>query len=143
MGVELPADHVAQITAMLNVDRARFVQFYSMQEINLGLPSCVEGRYHLRSDLVLLVLDEPGEALAPVSDGQAEGRAAFFDLSVDGRWGGTISGDRIRADVGTCPCGRPGPTVFPDIVRFANLADADKITCAGTMDTYVRGFIGE
>jgi len=140
-GVELPADHVAQITAMLNVDRARFVQFYSMQEINLGLPSCGAGRYHARSDLVLLVLDEPGEAPAPISDGQAEGRAAFFDFSIDGRWGGTISGDRIRADFGVCPCGRPGPTVLPDIVRYANLVDADKITCAGTMDAYVRGFI--
>jgi hypothetical protein len=140
-GVELPEDHVAQIMELLNVDRTRFVQFYSMQEINLGLPSCVEGRYHARSDLVLLVLDEPGEALAPVSDGQVEGRAAFFDFSIDGRWGGTISGDRIRADLGSCPCGRPGPTVLPGIVRYATLADADKITCAGTMDAYVRGFV--
>jgi hypothetical protein len=33
--------------------------------------------------------------------------------------------------------------VFPDIVRFANLTDGDKITCAGTMDAYVRGFVNE
>jgi hypothetical protein len=140
-GVVLPPDHVAQITAMLNVDRARFVQHYSMQEINLGLPSCVQGRYHPRPDLVVLVLDEPGEALARVSDGQAEGRAAFFDFSIDGRWGGTISGDRIRVDFAGCPCGRVGPSVFPDVTRFATLADADKITCAGTMDAYVRGYV--
>jgi hypothetical protein len=142
-GVELPPDHEARIAAMLHVDRERFVQLYNMQELNLGLPRCPEGRYHAREDLVLLVLDEPGESLAPVSDGQAEGRAAFFDFSVDGRWGGTISGDRIRADFGGCPCGRPGTTVFPEIVRYASLGDGDKITCAGTMDAYVRGLVEE
>ena len=30
--------------------------------------------------------------------GEIEGRAAFFDLSLDGRWGGVISGDKISLD---------------------------------------------
>jgi hypothetical protein len=142
-GVELPPDHDAQIRAMLNIAPGRFVQLYSMQELNLALAKCSEGRYHLRPDLVLLVLDEPGEALAQPSDGQVEGRAAFFDLTVDARWGGTMSGDHIRADLRGCPCGRPGASIFPDIVRYANKVDGDKITCAGTMDAYVRGLIEE
>ncbi|WP_131802145.1 hypothetical protein [Parafrankia soli] len=90
-----------------------------------------------------VVLDQPGEALAPVSDGMVEGRAAFVDLTVDGRWGGTMSGDRITADFGPCPCGRPGPTVRSGITRYSDSIGGDKITCAGTMDAYVRGFLAD
>ena len=38
-------------------------------------------------------------------DGEYEGRAAFFDLSLDGRWGGVISGDKISIDFEPCACG--------------------------------------
>jgi hypothetical protein len=142
-GVVLPPDHVPQILSMLNVDSRRFVQFYSMQEINKGMPRCVEDRYHVPDQLLLFVLDEPGEKLEEPSDGLMEGRAAFFDFSVDGRWGGIISGDRIRVDLRNCRCGRPGPTVFADVVRYSGLSNDDKITCAGTMDAYVRGLVEE
>ena len=107
-GAVLPDDAEAQIKAMFNVTDARFVQHYSMQELNLALPKCSEGRYHTREGLVLLVLDEPGERLVPVADdGSVDGRAAFFDLSIDGRWGGTISGDHIHAHVRAAPAGSP------------------------------------
>jgi hypothetical protein len=96
----------------------------------------------VRPNLLLVVLDEPAERLVPVhDDGTLSGRAAFFDFTVDGRWGGTISGDQIQVDTNPCACGRPGPTVARTISRFANTADGDKITCAGTMDAYVRGFV--
>jgi hypothetical protein len=140
-GMPLPPDYRSQIFSMLNIAPTRFLHYYSMQELNVRLPKCIEGRYHVPAEVVLFVLDKEGEELAPVSDGQVEGRAAFFDMTVDGRWGGTISGDKILADIGTCPCGRPGPTVFDDITRYSDLPDGDKITCAGTMDAYVRGFI--
>jgi hypothetical protein len=140
-GAVLPPDHQQQILSTLNIDPSRWLHYYSMQELNIRMPKCLEGRYHVPPELILFVLDEAGETLAPVSGGQAEGRAAFFDLTIDGRWGGTISGDKIRADFGPCPCGKDGPTVFEDITRYVNLPDGDKITCAGTMDAYVRGFI--
>jgi hypothetical protein len=90
------------------------------------------------------MLDEPGEALAPIGDdGMIDGRAAYFDFTTDGRWGGIISGDHIQAQFGTCACGHDGPTVFPRIERYANQVDGDKITCAGTMDAYVRGYVPE
>ena len=142
-GVVLPPDHEEHIRAMLNVAPERFVQLYSMQEINLGMAKCTAGRYHVGSDLVLLVLDDAGEALAQPSDGQVEGRAAFFDTTIEARWGGVMSGDNIRADLKGCPCGRPGPSIFPQITRYANKVDGDKITCAGTMDAYVRGFMDD
>ena len=141
-GAVLPDDAEAQILAMLNVDNEHFAQHYSMQEINVSMPRCTADRYHVRPDLQLLVLDEPAEQLVPVADdGTVEGRAAFFDFTVDGRWGGTISGDHVHVDFKPCSCGAAGPTVGRNIERFANKADGDKITCAGTMDAYVRGFV--
>ncbi|MFN2538298.1 MAG: hypothetical protein ABR549_09125 [Mycobacteriales bacterium] len=141
-GSALPPDHREQCFAMLSIDDSRFMHYYSMQELNLRMLKCPEqGHYHVPDELVLLVLDRDGEQLAPVSDGQVEGRAAFFDLTVDGRWGGTISGDKVLADLDGCRCGRPGPTVHDQITRYSDLADGDKITCAGTMDAYVRGFV--
>ncbi|EME23443.1 hypothetical protein [Rhodococcus triatomae] len=138
-GTSLPADYQEQIFRLLNITPNRFLHYYSMQELNVRLPKCVEGRYHVPDEVVLFVLDKSGESPAPAVDGVMEGRAAFFDTTVDGRWGGTISGDRITVDTGTCPCGGAGETVLPDIVRYSDLADDDKITCAGTMDAYVRG----
>ncbi|MBA4024562.1 MAG: hypothetical protein C0482_19595 [Gordonia sp.] len=140
-GTSLPDDYQSKIYRLLNIDPSRFLHYYSMQELNLRMPKCLAGRYHVPAEVVLLVLDKNGETLAPVSDGQVEGRAGFFDTTVDGRWGGTISGDKIRANLGGCPCGRPGTTVFDQISRYSDLKDDDKITCAGTMDAYVRGFI--
>ncbi|MEU6642848.1 hypothetical protein ABZ863_09870 [Saccharomonospora sp. NPDC046836] len=142
-GNTLPADYQAQIFRMLNIAPARFFHYYSMQELNLRSPKCLDGRYHVPDGLLLFVLDPDGESPAPESDGQAEGRAAFFDLTIDGRWGGTISGDKIRVDQRGCPCGRSGQTIFGDIARYSDLRDDDKITCAGTIDAYVRGFVEE
>lgn len=31
------------------------------------------------------------------------------------------------------------PSIRDDIVRYADLAGGDKITCTGTVDAYVRG----
>src|SRR5262249_24888635 len=78
-GADLPPDHEPQILAMLHVDPAHFLHRYSMQELNVGLAKCTARRYHPARELVVLVLDDGGEALAPVSHGQDEGRAALFD----------------------------------------------------------------
>ncbi len=86
-----------------------------------------------------LVLDEPGEKLLNTEQGVVEGRFAFLDVSLEGRWGGLISGDRVFVDFSPCDCGRPGPTVLPDIRRYGDLGGEDKITCAATLDSYVRG----
>jgi hypothetical protein len=60
-------------------------------------------------------------------------------LSLDGRWGGVISGDRISIDYRPCACGNKGPSIRDNIVRYADLEGDDKIGCAGTVDAYVRG----
>ncbi len=143
-GTNLPDDYQEQIYRMLNIAPERFLHYYSMQELNNRMFKCPEeGRYHVPDAIVLLVLNKDGDALAEASGNLVEGRAAFVDTTVDGRWGGTISGDKITVDLGRCPCGRDGETVMPNIVRYSDLGDDDKITCAGTMDAYVRGIVGE
>jgi hypothetical protein len=87
---------------------------------------------------VALPLDKDGSRLLPM-EGEVEGRAAFFDLSLDGRWGGVISGDRIEIDFRPCECGAATPSIRDNIVRYADLEGDDKIGCAGTIDAYVRG----
>lgn len=137
---QLPDDYQEFVHQTFNIPADREFQNYSMQELNSGMPRCRDGRrYHVPPWVVPFVLDVAGEAALPHTSGAMEGRAAFFDLSLDGRWGGVITGDRITLDLDPCPCGMGGPTVHDTIVRYADLQGDDKIGCAGTVDAYVRG----
>lgn len=139
-GASVPENYKDIVCETFNLSQERNCNFYSMQEINTVCPLCSAGRYHVPPWLMLLLLNENGEELIDVSaGGEFEGRAAFFDVAADARWGGIISGDRIKVDYGKCACGHEGPTVGMDIVRYADLASGDKLTCSGTIDAYVRG----
>jgi hypothetical protein len=138
-GATLPADYREFIMQTLNIKPRNLYHFYAMQEVNTHFPRCEAGRYHVAPWLLLLPLDAPGEQLLEPQAGEIEGRAGFFDLSIHGRWGGVISGDRIRVDYGKCACGHEGPTIDRDIIRYKDLPGGDYITCAGTIDAYVRG----
>jgi hypothetical protein len=111
-----------------------------MQELGTAMPRCQKGgRYHIPAWLVCLPLDKEGNELLPHGDGESEGRAAFFDLSLDGRWGGVISGDKIAVDFSPCKCGAHTPSIRDNVVRYSDLTGDDKIACSGTVDAYVRG----
>ena len=82
---------------------------------------------------MLLLLDESGEKLIPIpASGEVEGRAGYFDLSLDGRWGGVISGDKV-------PRGHGSPARAAIAVRRStpkssatpDMASGDKIACSG------------
>ena len=136
----LPEDYREFVYETFNIRPERNYQNYSMQELHSGMPRCQGGgRYHVPPWVVPLILDKTGDGLLPIMDGEYEGRAAFFDLSLDGRWGGVISGDRISIDFKPCACGSRGPSIRDNIVRYADLEGDDKIGCAGTVDAYVRG----
>ena len=136
----LPDDYREFVYETFNIAPERNYQNYSMQELHSGNPKCQKGgRYHLPPWLVPLVLNKDGSELLPIEKGEYEGRAAFFDLSMDGRWGGVISGDKVSIDFSPCPCGHRGPTIRDNIARYADLEGDDKIGCAGTVDAYVRG----
>ncbi|MBU6206187.1 MAG: hypothetical protein KGQ42_00715 [Alphaproteobacteria bacterium] len=137
----LPDDYQQFVHETFNIPHNRDFQNYSMQELNSGMPKCqTGGRYHVPPWVVPMILNKAGDALlTPECTGEIEGRAAFFDLSLDGRWGGIITGDKISLDYGPCACGHKGPSIANTIARFADLEGDDKIGCAGTVDAYVRG----
>lgn len=138
---QLPDNYREFVYETFNLQPRFIYQMYSMQEINSSMPRCQKGhRYHLPPWLVALPLDKNGDALAEgFGKGEIEARAAFFDLSLDGRWGGVISGDRIQIDFRPCACGNGSPSIRDNITRYADLEGDDKIGCAGTVDAYVRG----
>lgn len=140
-GAQLPPDYREYVYETFNLQPDRNFQMYSMQEIQTTMPRCQKGgRYHMPPWLVCLPLDKDGAALLDHDDsGVVEGRAAFFDLSLDGRWGGVISGDKIEVDFGPCACGAKSPSIRDTIVRYSDLTGDDKIACSGTVDAYVRG----
>ncbi|MFE9442211.1 hypothetical protein ACFYO2_25130 [Streptomyces sp. NPDC006602] len=138
-GRALPDDYQAQFAAFY--DGVRRVRSYGMTELQGSCLACEKGNYHVPPWVIPLVLDEAGEKLLDPGRGVVEGRFAFLDVSLEGRWGGLISGDRVFVDFSPCDCGRAGPVVLPDIQRYGDLGGDDKITCAATLDSYVRGMI--
>jgi hypothetical protein len=139
-GAHLPKDYCEFIYDTFNISSNRVYSMYGMQELGTGMPRCQKGgRYHLPPWLVCLPLDKTGEELLPITKAEIEARAAFFDLSIDGRWGGLISGDRIQVDFGPCECGAQSPSIRDNIVRYSDIEGDDKIACSGTVDAYVRG----
>ncbi len=140
---QLPADYQEFVFGTFNIPATRHFQNYSMQELNSGMPKCGAGnRYHVPPWMIPLVLNEEGDELLPhdgSDGGVVEGRAAFVDLALDGRWNGVITGDKISLDFGPCACGNASPSIRDDIQRYADLKGDDKIGCSGTVDAYVRG----
>ncbi len=140
---QLPANYREYVFETFNMSGQRICQTYGMQELNTNAPRCTSGRYHLAPWVVLVPLDESGEKLIePPAKGEITARAGFFDLSLEGRWGGIISGDKVRVSYERCACGNRSPSVHEDIQRYADMAGGDKIACAGTIDAYVRGVTG-
>ncbi len=138
----LPDDYQEFVHGTFNIPEGRHFQNYSMQELNSGMPKCRDGgRYHVPPWIVPMILNKEGDTLLPfdIKGGEIEGRAAFFDLSLDGRWGGIITGDKIALDYSACACGNKGPSIRDNIARYADIEGDDKIGCAGTIDAYVRG----
>jgi hypothetical protein len=143
-GIQLPDDYKEQVARFFGpVIRPAA---YGMTELAQVMPRCEAGRYHRAPGLIWLILDRDGERLLQPEDGEGgvvEGRFAFLDLLYEGRWGGLITGDKVKVDLKPrCPCGRAGPTLFDTITRFAQVGEDDHIGCAGTIDSYIRGEIG-
>jgi len=139
-GAQLPDGFEHGIRKDFGLPASRYMQVYGMSELTTAWPRCTEGGYHAPAWVIPLVLDDSGEQLVRPADGRVEGRLAIIDLSLDARWGGMISGDRVTLNLGRCRCGRGSPAVDGEIVRYSDLPDSeDKVTCAGTMDDYVRG----
>ncbi len=142
-GIPLPPDYKERVNTFYgNVLRPGL---YAMTELAQPMPRCEAGHYHIPPGLIMLLLDDSGEKLLNPEhshQGVIEGRFAFLDLAYEGRWGGLITGDKVAVDFsGRCSCGRPGPVIHDTIVRFTQAGQDDNISCAGTIDAYIRGAI--
>jgi hypothetical protein len=103
---------------------------------------CRKGRYHVPPWVIPIVLEKNGEQLAAKEGATVEGRMAFFDFAVRGRWGGVITGDKVEFHTDRCDCGRQSSSISR-VDRYADIAAGEeKLTCAGTMEAYVRGELG-
>ncbi|WP_256095043.1 hypothetical protein [Paraburkholderia nodosa] len=145
-GTSAPTDYREQIIRFYGIRPENVQNSYGMSEmIGTGPWSEVAQGYAICPWIVPFVLDKAGEQLLNPSDGRgiAEGRFAFFDLLAEGYWGGFITGDKVTVDFSPAgnTDGLQGPLVRR-VGRYADLEEGeDKLSCAGTMESYVRGMI--
>jgi hypothetical protein len=111
---------------------------YGMTESTGTARLCAGGHFHVAPWVAIFQLDPDTSAPLPRS-GVQTGRLALFDLLPTSYWGGLITGDRITVNWdGGCTCGRKGPYVHNDVVRYSNLRDDDKVTCSKSPDAYEK-----
>ncbi|MGF6702090.1 hypothetical protein OKW38_006767 [Paraburkholderia sp. MM5496-R1] len=145
-GTSAPADYREQIIRFYGIRAENVQNSYGMSEmIGTGPWSEVAQGYAICPWIVPFVLDKAGEQLLNPPDGLGvvEGRFAFFDLLAEGYWGGFITGDKVVVDFSPAgnTDGLQGPLVR-QVGRYADLEEGeDKLSCAGTMESYVRGMI--
>jgi hypothetical protein len=141
-GATLPDDFREQVERFYGVASSRYHRAYGMVELSAQFLWCDASRYHRPPWVSMMVLDKNGEELLdPDGSGDVRGRLAFFDIATEARWGGVITGDQVRVHTGPCPCGRLSPSIS-EVVRYTDLPGGDdKLSCAGTMSSYIRGVI--
>ena len=129
-GVALPDDAEQTIKDFFGIDWMQSA--YGMTEMNAFSVLCEAERYHLAPWVAPYILDADSGQPLP-REGVQTGRAAFFDVTHDGTWGGIVTGDRVTAHYDACPCGRKTLSFEKKIQRFSEITGGDdKITCAAT-----------
>ncbi|MFM0336343.1 hypothetical protein [Paraburkholderia fungorum] len=111
----------------------RLNEGYAMSEVPCSHMRCEHGHFHLNPTAIPYLLDPKTGKPLPRS-GRATGRAAFFDLGAETRWGGFVSGDEITIEWDEpCACGQPSAYIAGPIQRYSEKNGGDdKITCAAT-----------
>jgi len=111
----------------------RLNEAYSMSEVLASHTQCEHGHFHFAPTAIPFLLDPQTSKPLPRT-GRVTGRAAFFDLGAETRWGGFITGDEITVEWDQpCPCGRPSRYIVGGIQRYSEKNGGDdKITCAAT-----------
>jgi hypothetical protein len=134
-GATLPQDYQQQVLQFFGFGGERVLGGYGMSELSASMPRR-DGRCRVAPWVIPLILNREGTTLLNRTNGTTEGRFAFFDVGLGGRWGGLISGDHVTADLGG-----PSPAVLDGTIsRYTDLEGGDdKLTCAGTIDAFVRG----
>jgi hypothetical protein len=130
-GPAMPDDWREQIMDFIGIDRLKMS--YGMTEVNGWHLMCSEGHYHFCPWVIPFLLDPDTSARLPRT-GVVTGRAAFFDLSSETRWGGFITGDELTVDWETrCACGQSSVFAHSAVERLSlKRGGDDKISCAAT-----------
>jgi hypothetical protein len=130
-GMTPPENWESDVCRFFGVERLTLQ--YGMSEIAGLHPMCSEGHYHFVPWVIPIVLDPETSKPLPRT-GVTTGRAAFFDLGAETRWGGFISGDEVTVHWDDqCPCGRKSARIVGGIQRYSEKNGGDdKITCAAT-----------
>ena len=131
-GRKLPADYKVQTAAFYGVPK--IYEAYGMSEINVMMPLCPHGHYHVAPWTIAYVL-EPRTGVPFPRTGKQTGRLGLIDLVTESRWGGVLSGDNVTLHWGEdrpCRCGRIGPYLEDNVRRLSEMEGGDdKVACAG------------
>lgn len=139
-GAKLVSDWYEQLFRFFG--NTRRMEGFGMSEMSFSYPRCEVGNYHQAPWIIPVMLDAEGDNALPQGKGVVQGRLGVYDIGQEGRWGGLISGDKVEIHYdGDCPCGRASTYLAPQISRFNSLGEEDKIGCAGTIDSYIRGVL--
>jgi len=135
-GFNMPDDWEQVVDEFLNFGHSNYGYFYSFSEQCGMHVQCEHGRLHLTPWSIPLILDPETSELLP-REGRQRGRAAFFDLAMNGAWGGLITGDSVEIDWDECPCGRTTAHLSDSITRFSvEQGGSDKISCTATPEAH-------
>jgi hypothetical protein len=134
-GVVLPDSWEEDILNFTGV--RQICHFYGMAEVQGCHLKCEYGHYHFVPWVIPFLLDSETSKVLP-RKGTVTGRASFFDLSCETRWGGFISGDEITVNWDDpCPCGRTSAYTIGEIQRYSDKTGGDdKINCAATENAH-------
>ena len=130
-GVTPPDNWQEDVCRFIGIDKMHMA--YGMTEVFTLHYECEYGHYHLSPVAIPFVLDPDTSKPLPRT-GRQTGRAAFFDVGSETRWGGFITGDEITLNWSDyCPCGRQSHFIEGGIQRYSEKRGGDdKITCAAT-----------
>jgi len=114
-------------------------ELYAMSEVMPSHWKCEHGHFHFAHTAIPFLLDPDTSEPLP-REGRVTGRAAFFDLCADARWGGFITGDEITVEWDKpCDCGRTTRYIVGGIQRYSEKRGGDdKITCAATEESHAE-----
>jgi hypothetical protein len=142
-GLNAPPDFNERMIDYFSIGERAYTNPYGMTEMSGCCPSMARGQgWPIPPWIVPIVLEATSETLLVPEGGTGEvtGRFAFVDLLVEGRWGALVTGDQVTVDYsGATPGVRVA--IIRKVDRYKDLPGDDKATCAGTIDSYVRGVL--
>lgn len=138
-GMVLPDDWQDKVREFFGVERLH--NNYGMSEMMGNFASCTHDNHHGVPWLIPYVLDDDNKPLPRA--GTVTGRFAFYDLLMDTRWGGFVTGDEVTMEWDKpCPCGQSHPYILKgSIRRFSekkNDAGEEKLSCAAAPEAYAE-----